>query len=155
VRISDILSEEQIVPELRALTREGVLEELVDCIARVRPEIDREFALRVLNERERVGSTGVGNGLAFPHARLPNLNRVVGCFGRSKQGVPFRSLDQQPAHLFVAILAPEAGGLHLKALARVSRLFKDLELRSRLMGVDDRQTMWSLITADDQRLSES
>jgi PTS system nitrogen regulatory IIA component len=155
VRISDILSEDLIVPDLGALTRDEVLERIVDCIASVRKDIDRDYALRLLIERERVGSTGVGNGLAFPHARLSNLRSVVGCFARSKEGIPFRSLDQQPAHLFVGILAPEMGGMHLKALARVSRLFKDNELRNRLMGVDDRQTMWTLITAEDQRLSQN
>jgi nitrogen PTS system EIIA component len=155
VKIVDILSEDLIISDLRGTTRDEVLAELVDCMATSHQEINRDYALRVLLERERVGSTAVGNGLAFPHARVPSIHRVIGCLGRSRPGVPFRSLDSQPTHLFVGILAPETGGLHLKALARASRVFKDSEFRARLMKVDDRQTVWALVVEEDRRLSQS
>lgn len=155
MKIVDILSEDLIVPDLRADSSEGVLQELVACMCHVRPDIDGEFAVRVLLERERVGSTGVAHGLAFPHARVPNIQRVIGCFGRSSHGIGFRALDAQPTHLFVGILAPETGGLHLKALARVSRLFKDSEFRNKLMTVPDRHGMWTLILEEDRRVCET
>jgi PTS system nitrogen regulatory IIA component len=154
VKIVDILSEDLIIPDLAATSRDDVIKELVDCMAGARKEIDRDFALRVLLERERVGSTAVGNGLAFPHARMPTIHRVIACLARSGPGVPFKANDAQPTHLFVAILAPETGGLHLKALARASRVFKDAEFRARLMKVPDRPAIWALVVDEDRRLSQ-
>jgi nitrogen PTS system EIIA component len=154
MKLVDFMSEALIVPELESTTRDSVLEELVGHIAGVRTEIDRAVALRLLLERERLGSTGVGNGFAIPHAKLPHLPRVVGCFARSKVGVAFNSLDGRPAHLFLTLLAPEGGaGLHLKALARASRLFKDAEFRARLMEVEGRERIWAMICAEDKRLA--
>src|SRR5262245_37864673 len=101
MKIVDFLSEDLIISDLRAETRDGVLEELVARIVAVHPEIDRAQALRVLAERERLASTGVGNGFAIPHARLPKIATVMGCFARSKQGVAYGSLDGRPAHLFL------------------------------------------------------
>jgi PTS system nitrogen regulatory IIA component len=157
VKIVDILSEDLIIPDLAANTRDAALAELVDCMAASRKEIDRDFALRVLLERERVGSTAVGNGLAFPHARMPTIHRVIGCLGRSRPGVLCRANDSQATHLFVAILAPETGGLHLKALARASRVFKDGDFRAKLMSVtngDSRKKMWDLLVEEDRRISQ-
>lgn len=155
MKIVDFLSQDLIVPRLAATTREGVLEELVQRIVLHKPEIDSSLAFRVLLERERLGSTGVGNGFAIPHAKVPQLGAVVGCLARSVHGVNFGSLDGKPAHLFLTLLAPEGGGgIHLKALARASRLFKDSEFRVRLMSVDDQTSMWAIICAEDKRLAQ-
>ena len=79
-----------------------------------------------MNERERLGSTAIGDGIAIPHGKLRGISRILGVFGRSPQGVDFDSLDGNPTHLFFLLVAPEdSASLHLKALARVSRLFKD------------------------------
>lgn len=151
--IVDILSEELIIPQLRARTREDVLAELVDRVVDQNPDVDQEYALRCLVERERLGSTGIGNGIAIPHARLPKIRRAIACFARSPEGVDFKSLDGQPAHLFLALFAPEGGaGLHLKALARASRLFKDPEFRRRLLEADEPAGLWSIIYAKDTQL---
>lgn len=156
MRIVDFLSESLIIADARATTRDALLEELVGRIVDVHPNIEPSHAYRVLLERERLGSTGVGNGFAIPHARLARLSGVVGCFARSSAGVAFGSLDGKPVHLFLALLAPEGGGgIHLKALARASRLFKDAEFRTRLLAVADAATMWSMICAEDKRLAHS
>lgn len=154
MRISDILSADLIIPDLHATTRDQVLEEIVGRVAEKRGDIDRSTALRVLIDRERVGSTGVGSGLAFPHARLSALPRVVGCLARSAEGVDFKSGDHQPTHLFVALLAPETGGLHLKALACVSRLFKDTAFRERLLAGKSAPEIWETVLAEEQRLTQ-
>jgi PTS system nitrogen regulatory IIA component len=154
--IVDILSEDLIIPDLEARTRDEVLAELVDRIVENHHDVDGKLALSFLLERERIGSTGIGNGIAIPHAKLPKLQRAIACFARSKQGVEFGSLDGRPAHLFLTLLAPERGaGLHLKALARASRLFKDQEFRSRLLESDDTRTLWSVIYEKDTQLSSN
>lgn len=155
MKISDFLSEGLIVPDLQSTTREEVLEEIVSRISSVRTDVNRAVAFHVLMERERLGSTGIGNGTAFPHAKLPHISGVVGCFARSKKGVAFGSLDSRPVFLFLTLLAPEGnGGLHLKALARASRLFKDADLKTKLIGAEDDQ-LWSVISAEDRRLSNN
>jgi PTS system nitrogen regulatory IIA component len=154
MRIVDIMSEDLIIPELAGTTREAVLAELVDCIVSFVPEIDAEHAIHVLVERERMGSTGVGQGLAIPHAKLPHLRRAVACFARSRRGVEFGALDGQPTHLFLALLAPEGNaGFHLKALARASRMFKDAAFRAALLEAPD-AALWAAIQDKDEALTQ-
>lgn len=154
MRIVDILAEDLIVPDLRATTKHEVLDALCARVSEVRPDVDHDVALRVLEDRERLGSTGVGNGFAVPHGKLGQLDRVVACFARSRDGVAFDALDGQPAHLFLALLAPQgAAGLHLKALARASRLFKDADFRSRLIAESDPAALWRIIREQDEQLA--
>jgi PTS system nitrogen regulatory IIA component len=93
MRIVDILAEDLIVPDLRATTKHEVLDALCARVSEVRPDVDHDVALRVLEDRERLGSTGVGNGFAVPHGKLGQLDRVVACFARSRDGVAFDALD--------------------------------------------------------------
>ena len=156
MRIVDILSEDLVVPELQSTAKDEVLREVVDRLTAARRDIDGPTALRVLRDRERLGSTGVGHGFAIPHGNLPNLSGLVACFARSSRGVDFGSLDGQPAHLFLTLLAPEgAAGLHLKALARASRLFKDAEFRTKLSKESSAAGLWEIIRAEDARLAKS
>lgn len=157
MRITDILSSaELIVPDMRAVDKQAAIAEVVACIARTRKDIDGSAALKVLVDRERLGSTGVGNGFAIPHGKLPNLTGMVAAFGRSEPGIEFGSLDGKPAHLFLMLLAPEgASSLHLKALARASRLFKDADFRQRLLLENTRLGLWDIISSQDARLAKS
>jgi nitrogen PTS system EIIA component len=156
MRIVDILSEDLVVPEVTAAVKDEVLREVVDRLVKIRADIQAPVALRVLIERERLGSTGVGHGFAIPHGKLPNLRGLVACFARSTRGVDFGSLDGQPAHLFLTLLAPEgAAGMHLKALARASRLFKDAQFRAKLMAEKSAPGLWEIIRAEDARLAKS
>jgi PTS system nitrogen regulatory IIA component len=152
--IVDILSEDLIIPNLRSRTRDEALTELVDRISQKHHEVDGALALNMLIDRERIGSTGIGNGIAIPHAKLPKIQRAIACFARSLEGVEFGSHDGKPAHLFLALLAPERGsGLHLKALARASRLFKDADFRERLLKTNESHALWSVIYEKDTQLS--
>ena len=154
MRIVDMMSEDLIIADLRSGSRDEVLGELVACVVAANPEIEAGAALRVLLDRERIGSTGIGDGLAIPHARLPRLGRPVACFGRSAKGVDFRALDGRPTHLFLTLLAPVGeAGFHLKALARASRLLKDAEFRAELLATEDRTALWRAIVAKDESLS--
>jgi nitrogen PTS system EIIA component len=154
MRLLGLNSKALIVPDMEARTKEAVLRTLVACMTQEYPHIDGARALEALLERERLGSTGVGNGIAIPHARLPALPQPVACFGRSLHGVDYGSLDGQPAHLFLALIAPEGNtALHLKTLARASRLFRDAAFRACLMDVETADELWQLIHEKDGSLA--
>lgn len=156
MRIVDILSEDLIVPDLRATTKTGVIEEVCAHVSRVRPLVPFERAVTILLDRERLGSTGVGQGFAIPHGKLAELEGVIACFARSTRGVAFDSLDGNPAYLFFTLLAPQgAAGLHLKALARASRLFKEESFRNALIGEVDSTKLFQIIEAQDESLSRA
>lgn len=157
MKLVDFLSESLIISDLHSTTREGALEEIAAHVATMRGDVDRSAAFRALMDRERLGSTGIGNGFAIPHAKLPHLAQVVGSIARSRPGVSFGSLDGKPVHLLLTLLAPEGsgGGMHLKALARVSRLFKDANLRSRVIEAEDQKSIWAIVTSEDKRLASN
>ncbi|MCK6547689.1 PTS sugar transporter subunit IIA [Myxococcota bacterium] len=153
MKIVDFLSESLIVSDLESTSRDEVLEEIVSKVSSVRTDVNRAVAFHVLMERERLSSTGIGNGFAIPHAKLPHITTVIGCFARSSKGVAFGALDHRPVHLFLTLLAPEgASGLQLKALARASRLFKNDDFRARLLSSTGAPEIWSVITTEDRRV---
>src|SRR5258708_24746468 len=144
MKILDILpSEACAAPSLTGTTKGAVLRELAEQLARQQRDVDASHLVEVLWERERLGSTAIGDGIAIPHGKLPGLQGVVGAFGRHVAGVDFDSLDGSPTHLFFLLVAPEDSvGQHLKALARVSRLLKDRAFRDQLIGVADRAELF-------------
>ena len=155
MRIVDLMSEALVLAELRGSARDEVLGELVDhLVAHASVPLRRDITYERLIERERLASTAVGHGIAIPHAKLPDIDRAVACFGRSRVGVDFGSRDGAPTHLFLTILAPEGNaGLHLKALARASRLFMDTGFRSEMVAMEDASSLWDALAAHDARLS--
>jgi PTS system nitrogen regulatory IIA component len=121
----DKINKDSIVLELTANTKEGVLSELVAAIHNQCPAIDRETLNRIISDREKIGSTGIGGGVAIPHGKLKDLDRVLLAFGRHKKGIGFDAIDNRPVHIFIMILAPEImAGKYLTTLAEVSRLLK-------------------------------
>ena len=153
MKIVDFLPEELVFPALNAGNKEGVLQELARGLAQVHPEIDPGKLVEVLLEREKLGSTAIGDGIAIPHGKLPGLSTVLGAFGRHPAGLDFQSLDGAPTKLFFLLVAPEdSAGMHLKALARVSRLLKDAAFRSRLVAAETREALYQLIREEDEKL---
>lgn len=135
MNITDILPASQVIPELHGQTKEQVLRELALHLAAEHPEVNGERLVEVLWERERLGSTAIGDGIAIPHGKLPGLKTVLATFGRHQRGVDFESLDGNPTKIFFLLVAPDDSvGLHLKALARVSRLLKDPSFRTQLLA---------------------
>jgi len=152
MKITDILSEDEIVPALAGQSKDEVIEELAGTVAERHPEIDRERLIHALQDRERLSSTALGDGLAIPHGKLPGLKRVVAAFGRSPAGVDFSSLDGKPTHLFFLLVAPDdSAGAHLKALARISRLLKDKPCRDRLMAAGSAAELYRTICEEDEK----
>ena len=154
MKILDILpSDALIAPSLTGSTKTAVLRELAEHLARQHPTIDADRLVEVLWERERLGSTAIGDGIAIPHGKLLGLQGVIGAFGRHVAGVDFDSLDGSPTHLFFLLVAPEDSvGQHLKALARVSRLLKDRPFRDKLIAATDRTELFRLIREEDEKL---
>ncbi len=151
MRIADILDRDSIIEELNSSEKEGVLRELVSLLAK-RGKIKEEArALEVLFEREKLGSTGIGEGIAIPHGKLPDLEKIVCAFGRSKKGVDFEAVDGNPVHLVFLLLAPENSTTeHLKALARLSRLLKDPLFRKKLLEAQDKNGLYQTIVEGDE-----
>ncbi len=152
MKIEDILSGELVLPDLAARNKTDVLVELAGAVARQHPELDRERLVQALEDRERLNSTALGDGVAIPHGKLSGIKRVFAAFARSRQGVDFHSLDGEPTHLFFLLVAPEdSAGAHLKALARISRLLKDQSFRARLMEAPDAAALYDTIRLEDAR----
>ena len=152
MKITEILTADMVVPEVGGSTKAQVLRELARPLASKYRELDLAAITAVLAERERLGSTAIGDGIAIPHGKMPGVNQILGTFGRHRNGVDFESLDGRPTHLFFVLVAPEdSTSQHLKALARVSRLFKDGSFRERLMTAKDAEEMFSLIVEEDGR----
>ena len=152
MRITELMDKDLIIAELYSKTKKGVLKELVDCITKKEVEIDSNDLLRVLLEREELGSTGIGDGIAIPHGKVKNIENLMVSFGRSLGGVDFQSMDGKPTHIIFLLIAPEnSAGIHLKALARLSRLLKDSRFRKNIMEADSSQEIYDLIAQEDEK----
>jgi PTS system nitrogen regulatory IIA component len=153
MKLSELVKPEFIISDLKAHDKKGVLEELSEIITEREPSLDKGSLLQVLLERERLGSTGIGDGIALPHGKLRELQRLLISFGRSMNGLDFDSIDEQPAYLFFLLLAPEnSAGMHLKALAKISRLLKDGSFRRQLMSAESKQEIYEMILGRDEEL---
>ena len=144
--ISDLILPESVVANLRVTSKKQALQELAKKAAELTGQPERAL-FEVLMERERLGTTGVGHGIGIPHGKLPELDRLYGLFARLETPIDFDAIDEQPVDLIFVLLAPEtAGADHLKALARVSRLFRDRAVCEKLRGTDNSEAIFALLT---------
>ncbi|MBI4183482.1 MAG: PTS IIA-like nitrogen regulatory protein PtsN [Proteobacteria bacterium] len=147
--ITDLLSPEGIVANLRATSKKQALQDLARRAAELTGQSERAI-FEVLLERERLGTTGIGNGIAIPHGKLPGLTRIYGIFARAERPIAFEAIDDRPVDLIFLLLAPEtAGADHLKALAQVSRLLRDRAMCERLRKTADAAALYRLLTRDE------
>ncbi len=150
MKLLDILPKQLIVPDLKGRSKKQVLDELIDALLQEKPELDRERLMAVLLERERLGSTGIGDGIAIPHGKLKDLSQLMLAFGKSTEGVDFESMDGKPVHLFFLLVAPEnCTGTHLRALARIARLLKNAPVRKRLVTAQAQDEIYAVIQQED------
>ena len=152
MKIVDLIKRDMVVAALKATDKRAILEELATFMSEHNTRIDRAALSRVLIEREALASTAIGEGVAIPHGKLGAVGEIVACLGRAPSGVEFDSMDGQPTFLFFVLVAPESStGAHLKALARISRVFKDPEFRRRLMAAPDGPTMYDVVATEDAK----
>ncbi len=146
MEIGDLLGPDSVLAKLRVGSKKQALQELAKRAAAITQLPERQI-FDVILERERLGTTGVGGGIAIPHGRLPKLDRIYGIFARLEQPIDFESIDEQPVDLIFMLLAPEAAGAdHLKALARVSRMLRDRATTEKLRGSDNAEALYALLT---------
>jgi nitrogen PTS system EIIA component len=151
MKIMDIIDIDLINADLKARNKQEVLGELANMVAK-KEGLDVGTLIPVLEEREKLGSTGIGDGIAIPHGKMKGLKKLVASFGRSGKGVSFGSIDGKPAHLFFLLMAPEnTAGMHLKALARISRLLKDIKFRERLLESRTTQEVYKALQEEDEK----
>jgi len=150
MKILDVLRKETILTDLKAKDKKGVIEELVASVSQI-TGIKSSELVRVLLERERLGSTGIGGGIGIPHGKLANLESLIMGFGLSRKGVDFESMDGRPTHLFFLLITPEnSTGLHLKLLARISRILKNDSFKKKLMKAAGSDEVFSIIGEVDE-----
>ena len=151
--ITDILKKEFVIEELKSRTRREVLTELSEIFLRGNIKADYDTMVEVLLEREKLGSTGIGGGIAIPHGKLAGLENLIVSFGKSKDGIDFDSMDGKPVHIFFLLMAPEnSAGQHLKALAKISRMLKDNSFKTDLMKAASVEDLYRTITEKDKTL---
>jgi nitrogen PTS system EIIA component len=152
MKIVDLIRPEMIVPVLASTQKRGILDELAAHMAAQNPRIDAAVLAKILAEREALASTAIGESVAIPHGKLAAVTDIVACLGRASAGVDFDSVDGKPTHLFFVLVAPETStGAHLKALARISRVFKDAEFRKRLIAADTSMAMYNVLSEEDAK----
>jgi PTS system nitrogen regulatory IIA component len=150
MKITEMLKREFVLEQLKAENKRDALAELAGVFAQGRVNVDSEAMLHILLERERLGSTGIGDGIAIPHGKLPGLEEMVVSFGRSREGIAFEAMDGKPVHLFFLLMAPEnSAGQHLKALAKISRMLKDANFRKNLLEAKMHEDLFRIIVEKD------
>ena len=146
MEISDLINIDSVEANLRASSKKQAIQDLARKAADI-VGLHERAVFDVLMERERLGTTGVGNGIAIPHGKLANLDKLYGLFARLETPIDFQAIDEQPVDLIFLLLAPESAGAdHLKALARVSRLLRDKAVCDKLRGTDNNEALFALLT---------
>lgn len=152
MKIVEFLNDKAINADIKAKTKEGVIREMVDLLAKAEGIRNKEELVKVLLNREALGSTGIGQGVGIPHGKSNVVKRLVAAFGIVHEGVDFDALDGEPVYLIFLLVAPEdSAGPHLKGLARISRLLKDKFFRESLRQLTDEKTILKLIRDEDSK----
>lgn len=152
VELVSYFNESLFIPALRARTKEGVLEELVERFVEAKFLRNQTIALEMVHRREQLGSTGIGHGIAIPHAKSPLVQELMLVSGSSPTGVPFEALDGEPVRLFFLLIGPDsAAGLHVKALSRIARLVRRESVRETLLAAPDAATFHQVLIEAEER----
>jgi len=154
--IHELLQEDLVIEDIKATDKTGVIREFSELLMSKGKVRDGEALVHMLLEREALGSTGIGDGIAIPHAKSRAINEMVVAFGRSRNGVDFQSMDGKPAFLFFVLVTPDdKPGDHLKTLARISRILKNPALREELRRAAHRQELQRLILDEDDKYPQA
>ncbi len=153
MKITDFLGENEIEPSLKAKDKKGLIEEMVGNLVKAGKIKKKNEIIKALKEREELGTTGIGDGVALPHAKSRVIKELSIAFGRSRKGIDFDSLDKIPVHFFFLLVsAPDEAGPYLKMLARISRIMKNEHFREKLKkAADDRRGILKLIEDEDEK----
>ena len=152
MKIDEILKKESVITDLVGKNKLEVIQEMTSCLKQNNIIKDDQVLFTTLMEREKLGSTGIGENVAIPHGKSDELTQIITIFARSLGGVDFESLDQKPVHFVCMVIAPaHSTGQHLKALARISRLFKNQALREGILKAEDSNAIYSILLEEDSK----
>jgi PTS system nitrogen regulatory IIA component len=152
MKLSDMLSLDVVEADLKAKDKTGIITEMVDILVKAGKIKEKEKTISAVLAREELMSTGIGHGVAIPHAKSDTVDKIVAAFGRSKAGVDFKALDGEPVHLFFLLIASEnTTSLHIKALARISRLLKHHYVREMLKNSDSSEEILKIIKEEEAK----
>ena len=152
MKIIDFLNEKAVIANMKSLNKESAVRELVDILAKAEGIRNKDELMKVLMNRETLGSTGIGQGVGIPHAKTNAVKKLVAAFGICHEGINFDALDGEPVYLLFLLVAPEdSAGPHLKGLARISRLLKDKYFRESLKALTDEKAILKLIKEEDAK----
>ncbi len=152
MKLMDNIVKEAIIIDLASKDKIGVISELTEALVKAKKVSSREKIIRILLDREELGSTGIGSGVAIPHGKTDEIDKVIIAFGSSKAGIEFASLDGAPVHLVFLLLAPaDSAGEHLQALAKISRMVKDKRCRPLLREASCVEEIVKIITEEDKK----
>ncbi len=152
MKIADVLDRKAIIANLKAQSKPAVIRELADKISSVFSNVNEERLEEVLMERERLCSTAVDSGVAIPHAKLSGISNIIAGFGRSVQGIDFESLDAKKTQLFIVVIAPENSiGSHIQLLARISKIFRNPDLRAEIIECESEDDIYEAIIEEDAK----
>ena len=153
MKINVILKKDFIIPDLTALDKHSSLTGLCHFLEKKGVIRNKETLLNAMLEREKLGSTGIGENMAIPHAKSDEIDQIVIVFARSIKGIDFESMDQRPVHFICLLLAPtHSTGLHLKALARIARLFKSIPLREKILKAHGSDSIYATLIEEDSKI---
>ena len=149
MKISDLISNDSIILDLKANSKQQVLEEISKFVS-VRSNLSQKKILEILQERENICSTAIDEGVAIPHGKFSGLNNIICVLARSISGVDFDSLDEKPTHIFILLLSPEnSSKLHIQALSTISKVFKKPELRENILKSGTIDEIYNLIVGEN------
>lgn len=153
MKIAEILREQCIIADIKGKTKREIIAELVETLEKTRLIEDVETVVNVVMEREKLGSTGIGNGVAVPHGKLKNINNIMCALGRSQKGVDFDAVDRGLVHIFFLVLAPEdSASLHLKVLSRITKILRDQSLRKKVIKLSNTHDIYMSILEEDEKI---
>ena len=154
MKLADILRESSVIADIKGVTKREILFEMVETLKNAKLIDDVDSVVDIIMEREKLGSTGIGDGVAIPHGKMKKLNTILCVAGRSKEGVNFDAVDRQPVHIFFLVLAPEdSASMHLKVLSRISKVLRDQSFRKKILKLTDAHEIYSNIIEADDKLS--
>jgi PTS system nitrogen regulatory IIA component len=154
VKLADILRESCVVADIKGVTKREILFEMVETLKKAKLIDDIEPVVEIIMEREKLGSTGIGDGVAIPHGKMKKLNTILCVAGRSKEGVNFDAVDRRPVHIFFLVLAPEdSASMHLKVLSRISKVLRDQSFKKNILKLADAHDIYTNIIEADDKLS--
>jgi PTS system nitrogen regulatory IIA component len=152
MKIEEILKKESVIADLLGDSKVKVIKEMTQCLKKNNFIKNDQALFETLMEREKLGSTGIGENVAIPHGKSDEVTQIITVLARSKKGVEFESLDQKPVHFVCMVIAPaHSTGQHLKVLARVSRIFKNQGIREEILEAENSDTIYSILMNEDSK----